>query len=84
VFVPRGTNVDTSIGGRVYSGHTLDEMQSSGITPRVVEDAIANNKGVPVREPDSVVHDSGVNGVRVILNAKGKVITVTPIERKKN
>jgi hypothetical protein len=81
--VLKGTNKGISIGGRSYSGHAVDEMQSSGITPSVVEDAITNNKGVPGNKPGSMVHDSSTNGVRAVVNEQGRVITVSPIPRAK-
>ena len=81
IEIPRGTNSPATIGGRAYSGHSLDEMQSSGITPSVVEDAIRNNIGTPGKTPGTTVFDSKVNGIRAVVNDEGKVITVTPISR---
>ena len=37
LYIPRGSNKSTWIGGRLYSGHALDEMQSDGITKRCGE-----------------------------------------------
>lgn len=81
--VSRATNQSATFFGRNYSGHAIDEMQSSGFTPSVVEDAISTTKGVPGKLPDTIVHDSLTNGVRVITNNEGRVVTVTPITRAK-
>jgi RHS repeat-associated protein len=34
LYVPRGTNAPTTIGGREFSGHSIDQMQSRGIIRR--------------------------------------------------
>lgn len=42
--VPRGTNSPAEIGGRSYGGHALDEMQSEGFMPSLVDDAISDGQ----------------------------------------
>ncbi|MCL5773493.1 MAG: hypothetical protein M1536_03855 [Firmicutes bacterium] len=39
--VTPGTNSPANIGGRQYTGHSLDRMQGRGLTPSVVEDTIS-------------------------------------------
>ena len=74
--VPHGTNTPTTIDGRRYSGHALDQMQSRGFTPRVVENSIEHGKRAPGNQPGSAEHL--FEGVKVITNDKGDVITVIP------
>ncbi|WP_157622660.1 hypothetical protein [Nostocoides sp. Soil756] len=73
--VPRGTNAPGSIGGRSYGGHALDEMQSEGFTPSVVEDAIRSGERV-TQSTGRISHYSPANNVTVITS-DGKVVTVT-------
>lgn len=74
--VPTGTNSAAMIGGRMYSGHALDEMQSDGITPTVVEDAIA--RGAVRRGPTTIVYHGADNNISVVVgNATDAVVTVT-------
>lgn len=77
--VPRGTNEPTSIGGRDYTGRSLDQMQGRGVTPTAVEDAIQNGSSQPDKNfPDSrTVHTSGDGRVVVVTDSgSGRVITV--------
>ena len=74
--VPRGTNTPTTIDGRRYSGHALDQMQGRGFTPRVVENSIEHGKRAPGNRPGSTEHL--FEGVKVITNDEGGVITVMP------
>jgi RHS repeat-associated protein len=41
--VPPGTNGPAEIDGLSYGGHALDEMQSEGFTPSVIQDTIATS-----------------------------------------
>jgi hypothetical protein len=73
--VPRGTNASATIGGRPYGGHALDEMQSEGITPSVVEDVI--NSGTPRSQSSGrIAYYSPSNNITVVTE-NGKVVTVT-------
>jgi RHS repeat-associated protein len=72
--VPRGTNSPTTIGEREYSGHALDQMQGRGLTPTPVEDAIQNGKSEPGNRQGTTSHS--VEGLTVITNDRGKVVTV--------
>jgi len=74
--VPRGTNGPASIGGRSYGGHALDEMQSEGLTPSVVDDAIVHGQ-VSVGGSGRVAYYSPGNNITVITESDGKIVTVT-------
>ena len=74
--VPRGTNAPTTIGGRDFTGHAIDEMQGRGIMPSVVENAIQN--GVRTAGSEAGTFQHVLEGVRVITNQAGGVITVIP------
>jgi hypothetical protein len=76
IFIPSGTNAETIISGRVFSGHALNEMQSSGLMPSVIEDVIVNGSRAAGNETGTFVHQ--LNGVRVITNQSGKVVTAMP------
>lgn len=71
--VVAGTNADQVIDGISYSGHAIDEMQSEGITPSVVKDAVENGSKVP-SYGDRVAHFG--DGVKVVTDRTRKVITV--------
>jgi RHS repeat-associated protein len=70
-----GSNSPAVINGRTYSGHALDRMQARGLTPSVVEDAIANGASSPGRG-GSTIYTTGQ--ARVIVNARGVVVTAMP------
>jgi len=74
--VPAGTNAPATIGGRNFTGHALDQMQSRGFTPTIVENAIQNGVRTAGNQPGTFQHV--VEGVRVITNQAGSVITVIP------
>jgi hypothetical protein len=74
--VPRGTNVPTTIGGRNFTGHALDQMQSRGFTPTIVENAVQNGIRSAGNQPGTFQHIA--DGVKVITNEAGGVITVIP------
>jgi hypothetical protein len=76
-----GTNKPADIGGRIYSGHGIDQMQGRGVTPTPVEDVIQNGQKSPGNNPGEMVHEAG--GVRVVTGADGQVITVVTIPRGK-
>jgi hypothetical protein len=73
--VQRGTNSPAEIGGRQYGGHALDEMQSEGFTPTVVEDAIAQGQS-SVGASGRIAYYSQANNITVIVE-DGRVVTVT-------
>lgn len=73
--VAPGTNAPGVIGGRAYSGHALDQMQSRGFVPSVVEDTIGLGVSAPSR--GATVYYGSANNVSVVLNSNGRVITVS-------
>jgi uncharacterized protein RhaS with RHS repeats len=75
---PLGTvvrNTPTTINGRVYTGHALDQMQARGLVPSVVEAAIAQGARSAGRDGATIFT---TNQARVILNPNGSVKTVMP------
>jgi len=66
-------NVPTNIGGRQYTGHALDSMQSRGITPSVVEDTLAGGVRTPGHNGAMIF---STNQARVIVNPNGSIKTV--------
>jgi hypothetical protein len=82
VFQP-ARNVPEVIGDRTFTGHALDQMQNRGITPSVVEDAISPSNLVGAENrPGTNIYYSGTNGVRVITNSNGDVVTVITAARQ--
>lgn len=76
IQVPPPANRRMTIGGREYSGHSLDRMQEQGIVPSVVENAIQYGQKIPGRRPGAEVYYDSVNDVTVVLDtASGRVIT---------
>jgi RHS repeat-associated protein len=75
-----GSNVETTINGRTYGNHAIDQMQGRGIPPSAVEEAISNG----VKSPDPIAgrvrHHDPINDITVVTE-NGKVITVIPGER---
>lgn len=73
-----GTNSPAIIGGVSYSGHALDEMQSDGIVPSVVKNAIETGSQVPGKNPGTVAYYDSANNVTVAASSStGKVVTVS-------
>jgi hypothetical protein len=64
------------IGGRDFTGHALDQMQSRGFTPSAVENAIENGVRSLGNRPDAFEHV--FEGVKVVTNKGGGVVTVIP------
>jgi len=77
--IPRGTNQGTTIGGRYYTGHALDEMQSNGYVPSVVEHTIATGSKSPGNTPGTTVYRT--DQAKVVVNGQGNVVTVMPQSR---
>lgn len=72
-------NTPTTIGGRDYSAHALDQMQNRGFMPSVVDNAIQNGVASPGKYAGSTQYLDSVNNLRVIVNSDtGRVITVIP------
>jgi RHS repeat-associated protein len=73
--VPAGANSPAEIDGLSYGGHALDEMQSEGFTPSVIQDAIANGEE-SVGGSGRIGYYSPQNNVTVVVE-DGRVVTVT-------
>jgi RHS repeat-associated protein len=74
--VAPGTNKPTVIGDRSFSGHAIDQMQSRGIMPSVVEDAVRYGESAPSRG-NTMVHYSSANNVSAVVNSEGRVVTAS-------
>ena len=74
--VARGTNKPTTIAGREYSGHAIDQMQGRGLVPSVVEDAVTNGVRSPGYGGKTLFYSSD-NNVTVVLNPQGRVVTAS-------
>ncbi|WP_425402314.1 RHS repeat-associated core domain-containing protein [Inquilinus limosus] len=82
VEVLPGSNKATEIGGRRYTDHALDRMQGRGVPPSAVEEAIQN--GVPSPGKDGrTVYTDRKNGVAVVTEPDGTVVTVETVSRDK-
>lgn len=69
-------NEATTINGREFSGHALDQMQNRGIMPSVVENTLKTGTSFKTRAGTTGFYDA-VNKVRVITNSEtGTVVTV--------
>lgn len=76
--VPGPQNIRTTISGREFSGHALDQMQGRGFMPSVVENTVQRGTTFPTGSGTTGYFDS-VNRVRVITDtASGRVVTVIP------
>ena len=75
IFQP-SRNTPAVIDDRTFTGHALDEMQNCGIPLSVAGDAISPSNLVGAgNRPGTSVYYSGINGVRVITNSNGDVMT---------
>ncbi|MBX9681577.1 MAG: SEC-C domain-containing protein [Gemmataceae bacterium] len=77
-FNTAGPNAPTTINGRPYAGHAIDQMQARGIPPSVVENTIQHGgpgrPQLPTRGTTSFYDP--VNNVTVITDtATGRVVT---------
>jgi RHS repeat-associated protein len=68
-------NTPGTVNGLDYSGHAFDQMQARGITPSVVQDAIANGTAAAGDNGATVYTTSQA---QVVVSSTGKVITVIP------
>jgi RHS repeat-associated protein len=83
VDVAPGTNDPTTIDGRDYTGHGLDQMQGRGVPSSAVEEAINNGTAAPGNTPGTTVYNDSNNGVTVVTDANsGRVVTVITTGRK--
>ena len=80
IEVKPGINRPARLGGRIYSGHAIDQMQGRGVPPSAVEDAIQNGQASPGNNPGETTYVSP-NGVKVVTGADGQIITVITVRR---
>lgn len=71
-----GANAPTTIDGTYFSGHAIDEMQSDGIMPSAVNDAIQNGLPAASRGGTTVFY-SAENNISVVRSSSGTVVTVS-------
>jgi hypothetical protein len=64
----RARNAQTKIGGRIYSGAALDQMQSRGFVPSVVENTISTGTRKPGPNPGTTSFHDPVNKVTVVID----------------
>jgi RHS repeat-associated protein len=79
IDVTPGTNSPEVIGGRKFTGHALDQMQGRGIPSSVVEEVITNGTPGPGNDPGTFTHTG--DGVQVVTNSTGDVVTVKTVSR---
>jgi RHS repeat-associated protein len=68
-------NSPTTIQGRFYGGHALDQMQNRGFTPSVVEETIQSGVGMPNKIAGRIQFYDPVNNISVIIE-DGEIVTV--------
>ncbi|MGW3059494.1 RHS repeat-associated core domain-containing protein [Streptomyces goshikiensis] len=69
-------NAPTTISGRDYVGHALDQMQSRGIMPSAVEDAIQHGQFMVGKRSGTSAYYSSANDLTIITDTEsGRVIT---------
>lgn len=68
-------NNPTTIQGRSYGGHALDQMQNRGFPPSVVEETIQSSVGVPNKVTGRMQFYDPVNNISVVTE-NGEVVTV--------
>jgi RHS repeat-associated protein len=74
-----GTNAPTTIDGRDFTGHSLDQMQGRGIPPSAVENTIQQGNSAPGNVPGRTVYYEPVNNLSAVTDSSsGRVITVRP------
>ena len=71
-----GVNAAETVNGIDYSGHALDRMQSVGLTPSIVEDAIQNGFPGPGNTPGTATLTT--DQLRVVINSDNQVVTIYP------
>ncbi|WP_425838174.1 WXG100 family type VII secretion target [Streptomyces fractus] len=70
-------NEPTTIQGRVYAGHALDQMQTRGIPPTVVEDTVRNGESVTGKVAGTTAHYNFDERITIITDTEtGRVVTV--------
>ncbi|MBS0622885.1 MAG: RHS repeat-associated core domain-containing protein [Verrucomicrobia bacterium] len=73
----RPRNPSTTVHGRTYSRHAVDQMQNRGFTPSVAEEIIKKGTVEVGKKPGTIAYYDVVNHATVILNENGEVVTVS-------
>lgn len=73
--VQPGANSPTTINGINYTGHALDQMQSRGLTPSVIQDTLSRGASTPGYDGATIY---ATEQVQVIVNPSGSIKTVYP------
>ena len=72
-------NAPTTIDGRDYSGHAIDQMQNRGIPSSAVENTVQTGTPSPGNTAGTTVYSDPVNNLSVPTDTQsGRVITVIP------
>ncbi|MCH9636314.1 MAG: hypothetical protein S4CHLAM81_15450 [Chlamydiales bacterium] len=72
-----GTNTQGIVRSFEYSGHAFDRMQSQGINPSIVENAVKTGHHMRGKVPGTTVYHDNVNNLTVVTNeVTGRIITV--------
>ena len=69
-------NSPTSINGRNYTGHAVDQMENRGIPHSAVENTILFGTKSSSRQNSNSIFYEDTNNIKVILNERGDVVTV--------
>ena len=64
------------VGTQEYYEYCKKYVDPRNIPPSVIEDAISSTRGIFGNRPDTFIHETA--DVKVVINSKGKVITVIP------
>ncbi len=67
--VPRGTNPGTTIGGRNFDGHAIDQMQGRGVVPSAVENTIHTGTRSLDPRPGRFRYYDSVNNLTVVTES---------------
>jgi hypothetical protein len=78
IRVQPGTNTPTTINGREYTAHALDQMQGRGIPSSAVENTIRTGRSTSGNTPGTTRYYDPRNNLSVVTNSRGGVVTVRP------
>ncbi|MBI2742633.1 MAG: DUF4258 domain-containing protein [Chlamydiales bacterium] len=73
-------NTVTTINGRTYRGHALDQMQNRGIPPSAVEHTIEKGEILNKKNLGTTEYYDPVNKIKVVLNDQQEVVTAITID----
>jgi len=70
-------NPATTINGRQYTGHAIDQMQNRGIFPSAVENTIKNGLNFTGKQQDTQLYYVAANNISVIVNKINEIVITT-------